>query len=131
MSGEQNLDVLLGTMNPDPQEGDYVFQTSRQGFSREAQDNAVMVFRETEGMTLIIQAEIAEALQSDSPRWSMITLTVHSDLAAVGFLAAITQKLAVAGISVNAVSAFYHDHLFVPKDKLDEAMAILRSFAKP
>ena len=40
----------------------------------------------------------------------LITLTVRSSLEAVGLLAAITARLADAGISVNAVSAFHHDH---------------------
>ncbi|MEY9903549.1 hypothetical protein ABIA44_007723 [Bradyrhizobium sp. USDA 329] len=60
----------------------------------------------------------------------LITLTVHSALDAVGLLAAITARLAEAGISVNAVSAFHHDHLFVPADRADEAMAVLREMSK-
>ena len=60
----------------------------------------------------------------------MITLTVHSALDAVGFLAAITARLAEAGISVNAVSAFHHDHLFVPVDRADEAMALLQNMSE-
>ena len=44
----------------------------------------------------------------------MITVMVHSALDAVGFLATITTRLAAAGIGVNLVSAFFHDHLFVP-----------------
>ena len=55
----------------------------------------------------------------------MVTLTVHSALDAVGFLAAITTRLAAAGISVNAVSAFFHDHLFVPAERAEEAVEIL------
>ena len=58
----------------------------------------------------------------------MISLTVHSSLDAVGFLAAITTKLAQSGISVNPVSAFYHDHLFVPVNRADEAVSLLREF---
>jgi len=60
----------------------------------------------------------------------MITLTVHSSLEAVGFLAAITGRLAEAGISVNAVSAYYHDHLFVAEHRADEALRLLQSMSK-
>ena len=57
----------------------------------------------------------------------MITLAVHSSLEAIGFLAAITAQLADAGISVNAVSAFYHDHLFVPEHRASEALQLLQN----
>jgi hypothetical protein len=59
----------------------------------------------------------------------MITLNVHSSLDAVGFLAAITTRLAAAGMGVNPISAFFHDHLFVPAERADEAMAILKTLA--
>lgn len=59
--------------------------------------------------------------------FAMITLTVHSSLEAVGFLAAIAARLASHGISVNPVSAFYHDHLFVPIAQAERAMALLQS----
>ena len=59
----------------------------------------------------------------------MITLTVQSSLEAVGFLAAITAALAAQGISVNPVSAYYHDHLFVPIHQTDRAMACLHQLA--
>ena len=55
----------------------------------------------------------------------MITLSAYSGLHAVGLLAAIAGKLASAGISLNVVSAFHHDHLFVPTDRAGEAMALL------
>lgn len=130
MSGESNLDTLLKNMRPEMREGQYVFLTSKEGYNADVQRNAVMIFREVEGITAIVKDDIARALDDGKqPRWAMITLTVHSDLAAVGFLAAITRKLADAGISVNPVSAFYHDHLFVPWDKRDEAMEILKSFS--
>jgi hypothetical protein len=60
----------------------------------------------------------------------LITLTINSALDAVGFLAVIMARLAEAGISVNAVSAFHHDHLFVPVDRADEAMIVLREISK-
>lgn len=55
----------------------------------------------------------------------MITLNVHSALDAIGFLAAVASLLATAEISVNAVSAYYHDHLFVPLERADDAMRLL------
>lgn len=79
-------------------------------------------------MTLIVeQTQAAKVgLESVYP-CHRITLTVHSDLAAVGLLATVTQVLATAGISVNAISAYYHDHLFVPCDRADDAMACLQT----
>jgi hypothetical protein len=59
----------------------------------------------------------------------MITLTVHSALEGVGFLAAITARLSASGIGSNPVSAFYHDHLFVPADRADDAMRVLRELS--
>ena len=88
----------------------------------------MMVFHEREGTTLILREEEAQAAGlPGSFRCRMITLNVHSSLEAVGFLAAITTRLAQAGMGVNPVSAFYHDHLFVPADRAEEAMAILEA----
>ncbi len=131
MNGQNNLDILLKDMRPELQEGPYVFLTSRNGFSADVQNDAIMIFRETEGITAIVREMTARTLQKDAqPHWAMITLTIHSDLNAVGFLAAITAKLAQAGISVNPVSAYFHDHLFIPWKKRDEAMRVLQSFNK-
>ena len=86
-----------------------------------------MRFREQEGWTLIV--EETEALRAGLEgifRCRLITLNVHSSLDAVGLLAAVTTRLAAAGISVNAVSAFHHDHLFVAPERAEEACGILR-----
>ncbi|MFO0808781.1 MAG: ACT domain-containing protein [Gemmataceae bacterium] len=85
------------------------------------------VVREAEGTTLVVPAALAPA---DAPRWARVTLAVHSSLEAVGFLAALTQRLAAAGIACNAVSAFRHDHLFVPWPRRHESLAALRHFAR-
>ncbi len=87
----------------------------------------LMMFREKEGITLIIDKETAEKENIPyNDTWCCITLDVHSDLTAVGFLAKITEKLAAAGISVNVVSAYYHDHLFVQKKDSKKAMQVLK-----
>jgi hypothetical protein len=83
-------------------------------------------FFESEGVTVIVTSEQAKGRgwPSDSA-WACITLTVHSSLQAVGFLAAVTAALAREGISVNPVSAHYHDHLFVPWERRWQAMEVL------
>ena len=42
-------------------------------------------------------------------------------------MAAVTARLARDGIAVNPVSGFYHDHLFVPEERADDAFAALLS----
>jgi uncharacterized protein len=92
----------------------------------------VHIFREREGTTLVVRREEAESAGLSCQFASrLITLTVHSSLEAVGFLAVITGRLAEAGISVNPVSAFYHDHLFVLDDRADEALRLLQDVSRP
>jgi len=91
-----------------------------------------LTFREAEGTTVVMRREEADLHGLPHQFASrLITLTVHSSLDAVGFLAAITARLAAAGISVNAVSAFYHDHLFVPEHRAEEALGLLQNIATP
>ena len=60
----------------------------------------------------------------------MITLNVQSSLDAVGFLAVISTRLAEYGMGVNPVSAFLHDHLFVPIGREEDAVRELRKLAE-
>ncbi|MBR0786187.1 ACT domain-containing protein [Bradyrhizobium iriomotense] len=131
MTGEHNLNALLRDMKPEILDGIFVFCTLAPGASIPATISPMLAFREREGTTLVILREESEraGLRSAFPS-RLITLTVHSALDAVGFLAAITARLAEAGISVNAVSAFHHDHLFVPVDRADEAMVVLQEMSR-
>ena len=130
MTGERDLDVLLRHMKPELRPGIFVFCTISTDKPIPAALNPLLTFREQEGMTLVILREEAEAAGLSHAFGSrLITLTVHSALDAVGFLAAITARLAGAGISANAVSAFHHDHLFVRVDRADDAMAVLREIS--
>jgi uncharacterized protein len=131
MTGERDLDVLLRDMKPDRRPGIFVFCTIPTNQPIPAALSPLLTFREQEGTTLVITREQAEAAGLRYAFAScLITLTVHSALDAVGFLAAITARLATAGISVNAVSAFHHDHLFVPADRADDAMVLLQEMSK-
>lgn len=126
MNGETNLDTLLATMQPILAARPYIFATLTPDEYDRLSFVPLGMFHEPEGITVIADQEqaIACGLSFDG-RWACITLTVHSALTAVGFLAAITGQLAQAGIPVNAISAYYHDHLFVPWERRQEAMAIL------
>ena len=131
MPAERDLDALLRHMKPKLRPGVFVFCTIAANESIPAAFNPLLTFREQEGMTLVVPREEAEAAGlSHAFASRLITLTVHSALDAVGFLSAITARLAEAGISVNAVSAFHHDHLFVPVNRADEAMALLQNMSE-
>lgn len=131
MSGERELAVLLRSMQPSLGKTVFVYCTFPQEQPAPAGLDPVMTFREAEGLTLVLPGEQAAAagLAGAFPS-RMITLGVHSALEAVGFLAEVTSRLAHAGISVNPVAAFHHDHLFVPADRAEEAMQALRELAE-
>ncbi|MHA1926560.1 MAG: ACT domain-containing protein, partial [Candidatus Thorarchaeota archaeon] len=93
--------------------------------------DSLLTFKEKEGVTLILDKTMADAHSLEYlSTWSMITLSVHSDLEAIGFIARVTSELAKEGISVNVVSAYYHDHLFVPYEEGQEAMEILQALSE-
>lgn len=132
---EKNLETLLANINPDLSPTEYLFCALPKGDKRaldyalnpDSDFEPIATFREKEGLTLVVEAARATAagLSGNGP-WSLITCTINSDLNAVGFLAAMASALAERGISVNAFSAYYHDHLFVPSDRAQEALAILK-----
>ena len=131
MPGERNITTLLQNMKPEMREGVFVFCSISDDREIPATLRPVHIFREREGTAFIVRREEAEAVGLPYQFASrLITLTVHSSLEAVGFLAAITGRLAEAGISVNVVSAFYHDHLFVPERRADEALHHLQDISK-
>lgn len=86
----------------------------------------VACVRESEGMSVIL-AEV-DAIRLNVPivfRAAWLTLSVHSDLSAVGLTAAVAAALARAGISCNVVAGTQHDHIFVPYEQADAAMTAL------
>ncbi|MGF1522736.1 MAG: ACT domain-containing protein [Leptolyngbyaceae cyanobacterium] len=125
--GETDLAALLECLRPELHPAVYVFCSLPNDVQIPTGVMPVCQFQETEGLTLIV-----EKMQADRAQLAyvypcrMITLTVHSSLEAIGLLAKVTQSLAKAGISVNAISAYYHDHLFVACDRANEAMTCLQ-----
>jgi hypothetical protein len=125
-TGERDLERLLATMDPQVRAGEFVYVSVDDPHAAAALDAHATV-REDEGLCAVIDREAADA--HDLPydfvaAW--ITLTVHSALDAVGLTAAVATRLTEAGISCNVVAGLRHDHLLVPADRADEALAALR-----
>lgn len=121
----REISELLRAMRPVLNDGAYVYAVVPHGFPTPDLDY-VARFRESEGVTLVLpEEEAGRAGLSIVLRVAWITLEVHSDLQAIGFTAAFSAALAEAGISCNVMAAVYHDHIFVPWERAEQAMACL------
>jgi len=130
MSGITDLDELLATMEPALVAGRFVYASvPASDIAVHLSRGPIGLFREEEGVTLILPADAAEGLAA-SPPMRMITLTVHSSLEAVGLTAAFATALTKAGISANVVAAFHHDHIFVPERDAERALETLRALSR-
>lgn len=130
MSGETDLQKLLQGMTPKLNEGEFVFCVVDSSQAAAAL-NPLCIFREEEGVTVIIpkqQADDVALPYSTTCAW--ITLAVHSSLEAVGLTAAVSKVLTDANISCNVVAAYYHDHLFVPVKDAKLAMDALEKLTQ-
>ncbi|MEZ8735948.1 MULTISPECIES: ACT domain-containing protein [unclassified Vibrio] len=131
MAAITDLDLLLKSMSPELIDGSYVFCTVGGGLADYVQLNPISTFREKEGLTLVLKEEVATKAQLNFDGvFSLITLSVHSSLEAVGLTAAFATKLGSYGISANVVAGYYHDHIFVQKDKAEAAMSALKEFSE-
>ncbi|MGG6896615.1 MULTISPECIES: ACT domain-containing protein [Rhizobium] len=127
MSGITDLKLLLSSMKPNLIEGEFIYcSVPASALGDHMKLEPVGIFREREGVTLILPLETArQAGLPTAPAMRMITLDIHSSLEAVGLTAAFATALGNEGISANVVAAYYHDHIFVPSNDADRAMAAL------
>ena len=129
--GETSLSKLLSTLTTTLHPTTYVFATISDPAKLPPLSEVQLFFREAEGVTVITSREYAEGhrLEYFFP-CRMITLNVTSSLEAVGFMAVLATRLATRNMGVNPVSGFYHDHLFVPLGREEEALQVLASVAE-
>lgn len=124
--GERDLAALLRSMEP-------VLQPSAYGFGVWAGGTLPVVpfatVAEAEGLTVVADLTALQAAGMASEPWARISLTVHSDLTAVGLTAAFAAALTRVGISANVIAGVYHDHIFVPWDRRAEALAALQALS--
>jgi hypothetical protein len=129
--GETDLQILLKQMQPVLDDEQMVFCSLPTDEAEKYLTTCQGYYQEQEGVSLIINKRQADLdnLTYD-PVFRRISLMVHSSLEAVGFLARITDILAAQGISVNVVSAFYHDHLYLKEEQAENALGILELWQK-
>ncbi|MEZ5702255.1 MAG: ACT domain-containing protein [Burkholderiaceae bacterium] len=122
-----DLTVLLCRLSPRLNPGEYVFATVAETTVLPV-GAVVASIREAEGLSVVVAADRADFLGLPSgARFAWITLTVHSDLQAVGLTAAFATALGREGISCNVVAGHVHDHIFVPVAQSTAAMAVLHA----
>ncbi len=128
---ERDLSTLLRTLSVKRRDGLWRFETIPADQASWAElvnlrevRNIAMLFQEEEGLTVITAA--SDVTPADN-RWVWLELSVYSDLQAVGFLARVAEALTAANVPCNAVAAYHHDHIFVPEERADAAIAAIEA----
>ena len=92
---------------------------------------ALSSFRETEGLSLILEQKIADQYNLFyESTFRLISLRCHSSLEAIGLTAAVSTALANADISCNMIAAFSNDHILVPSGTEERAMKVLHDLGQ-
>jgi uncharacterized protein len=123
VTGEVDLARILESMRVVRREGVFVFATIPPGRPLPDVPLAAMV-AEVEGTTVVLDrdAAVGAGVQHEfEAAW--LTVEVVTSLQAIGVTASVATALAMRGIPVNVVAGFHHDHLLVPLDQVDEAVA--------
>ena len=132
MMRSQFLQDLITRLSPTLDSIPYVYCTVTNATYGELEKlKSIVSIAELEGLTLVIPLEQAKAEGLDYYRvFRRITLEGHSSLEALGLTSVVTSVLAERGITTNVIAGFYHDHMFVPGDRIDEAMQALKELAR-
>ena len=131
MAGISNLDTLLKDMEPILCKNEYVFCTTNGKLNESIISlDPIGIIQEKEGLTLILLKNVAHenGFLFDGV-YRKISLNVHSDLEAVGLTAAFANALTDNNISANVIAGYYHDHIFVPAAKAEDAMNALNGLS--
>ena len=88
--------------------------------------NPIASFIEKEGLTLVVKKETAKLNNLEfKDTFKCISLNLVSSLTSVGLTALISKVLADNEISANIYAGYYHDHIFVPLEKANDAFKLL------
>lgn len=117
----------LKNLNPVLLEDEYVFCTFLSSiYGDHNKLNPIASFNEKEGLTLVVKKEIAKFNNLEfKDTFKCISLNLISSLTSVGLTALISKALADNEISANIYAGYYHDHIFVPLEKANDAFKLL------
>ena len=117
----------LKNLNPVLLEDEYVFCTFLSSiYGDHNKLNPIASFNEKEGLTLVVKKEIAKFNNLEfKGTFKCISLNLISSLTSVGLTALILKALADNEISANIYAGYYHDHIFVPLEKANDAFKLL------
>ncbi|BEI22856.1 ACT domain-containing protein [Vibrio fluvialis] len=130
MAGITELQVLLQSMQPELNDEEVVFCSVNGDLQDYLELKPLAMFHEREGLTLVLSKVTAQThgLAFDGS-FQQITLNVHSSLEAVGLTAAVSAALTQQEISANVIAAYYHDHIFVPTQRANDALNALKALS--
>ena len=124
--GETDLQSLFKQMQPVLDDEQMVFCSLPTDEAEKYLTSCQGYYREQEGVSLILNKHQADLDNlTYGPVFRRISLMVYSSLEAVGFLSRITEILSAQGISVNVVSGYFHDHLYINVKEAENAVMIL------
>lgn len=95
-----------------------------------------LIFKDRWEVTLLLDEIDFEAMRIGlrdakvEKGFRLLSFEIELDFSVVGFLAFVSQKLAEAGISIVALSAFSRDHLLVKQEDLAKALRVLGEFVE-
>jgi uncharacterized protein len=124
VAAERDLAVLLATLDVERRPGTFVYH-QRPGAAPPVA-GALAMIDEGDTTTYIVDEGTLDGGQFRS---AWLTLTVHSALDAVGLTAAVASALASEGIPANVLDGYVHDHLLVPVERADDAIAAIRALS--
>jgi len=99
-----------------------------QGLLRCRTTHGLVILDEREATALLPEAALLDMPPARHVQrgWALITLDQPMEWNVTGVLAAVATALAAAGIPLGAAAAFARDHVYVPAERLDDALDALR-----
>lgn len=125
----EDLTALLAGVDPVRRSGEFVFITVANATAVPADAEATV--REDGRVSCVVRRDTAADLgHAVEPALAWITLRLHSSLTAVGLTAAVATALAAHGIAANVIAGHRHDHVLVPVERADDALAAIAALAQ-